>query len=58
MTGANAEHFWKEINFCLSQEFTKRQAAVMQKGFDKRGMVDASAGCTHYILRLTAEGIR
>lgn len=49
---ANPEHFDKAFNLCVNNKFTKQQALIMANGFDKRGLQDASAGCTHYALRL------
>ena len=49
---AKPEHFDKAFNLCINNNFTKQQTFVMANGFDKRGLIDASAGCMHYVLRL------
>jgi len=49
---ANADHFFEAFEHCLKCKMTKKQAIVMSIGFSKRGMVDASEGCSHYVMRL------
>jgi len=51
---ANAEHFFRAFELCLSNRFSEQQAMVMSRGFSRRGFVDASEGCTHYALRMLA----
>ena len=49
---ANAEHFFKAFEHCMKCEFTRQQAMVMSRGFSRRGLIDASEGCSHYALIL------
>lgn len=49
---ANAEHFFKAFEHCMKRKFSRQQAMVMSRGFSRRGLVDASEGCSHYALRM------
>ncbi|MFA7708478.1 MAG: hypothetical protein WCX73_06005 [Candidatus Pacearchaeota archaeon] len=49
---AKPEHFDKAFNLCVNNKFTKQQALIIANGFNKRGLIDASEGCMHYVLRL------
>lgn len=51
---ANAEHFFKAFEHCMKCEFTRQQAMVMSRGFSRRGLIDASEGCSHYALMMLA----
>lgn len=52
---ANAEHFFKAFEHCMKCEFTRQQAMVMSRGFSRRGLIDASEGCSHYALMMLQE---
>jgi len=51
---ANAEHFFKAFEHCVNNKFTHQQAMVMCRGFSKRGFIDASEGCAHYVMIILA----
>lgn len=51
---ANAEHFFKAFEHCMKSKFTRQQAMVMSRGFSRRGLIDASEGCSHYALMMLA----
>jgi len=51
---ANAEHFFRAFEHCMKSGFSMQQAMVMSRGFARRGLVDASEGCSHYALMMLA----
>ena len=55
---ANAEHFFKAFEHCMKCEFTRQQAMVMSRGFSRRGLIDASEGCSHYALMMLQANAR
>lgn len=52
------EHHERAFEMCCKNGFTRQQALIMANGFDKRNLIEASTGCTHYLLVLTCRGIK
>ncbi|WP_233874940.1 hypothetical protein [Paraburkholderia adhaesiva] len=42
----------RAFSLCAAARFSPAQALVMARGFAARGKIDASEGCTHYVMRL------